>query len=262
MCASAPATTSFRAPKPTNARSPSCPISEAGRAHLSMNAGRRARAVLRTAQAKAAYDRRAWRRCRRSSAFVRRRPTSNWSGCRTASTRTGRRISSRPCAAIEGKAPLTIIDGGVAAAACACRRRQRGRRVHGEGAARAGGPEEAGTLRALDLKGLPVGEARYLFQRTTWNGSRIPVAGGNPQRHRASRNRGERSSGAVQLLDKRWRRRIRGRHLPAQPPTPRSRCSPPPIYLSRALDPFADVRLADRAAPAEAVRNSSSRMCR
>jgi hypothetical protein len=63
---------------------------------------------------------------------------------------------------------------------------------------------------------------------------------------------GERSAGSVQLLDKRWRRRTVGvvsgsiadRSQPLIGAT---------YYLTRALNPFADVRLAEGLGPAEAV---------
>ena len=63
---------------------------------------------------------------------------------------------------------------------------------------------------------------------------------------------GERSAGAVQLLDKRWRRRTVG--IVSGSTADRSQ----PLlgatyYLSRALNPFADVRLAEGVGPAEAV---------
>src|SRR5439155_2641405 len=62
----------------------------------------------------------------------------------------------------------------------------------------------------------------------------------------------ERSAGAVQLLDKRWRRRsigvITGSTLDSAQPLLAST-----YYLARALGPFADVRLAERGSPAQAV---------
>ena len=62
----------------------------------------------------------------------------------------------------------------------------------------------------------------------------------------------EHSAGAVQLLDKRWRRRsigvITGSTFDAAQPLLAST-----YYLSRALGPFADVRLAERGSPAGAV---------
>ena len=45
---------------------------------------------------------------------------------------------------------------------------------------------------------------------TDWRRTPNSTSGGDPQRHRADRDRGERSSGAVHLLDKRWRRRAIG----------------------------------------------------
>ena len=63
---------------------------------------------------------------------------------------------------------------------------------------------------------------------------------------------GERSAGAVQLLDKRWRRRTLGvvSGSAADRSQPLVGAS---YYLQRALNPFADVRLAEGVAPAEAV---------
>src|SRR5439155_25831905 len=62
----------------------------------------------------------------------------------------------------------------------------------------------------------------------------------------------ERSAGAVQLLDKRWRRRsvgvITGATFDTAQPLLAST-----YYLSRALGPFSDVRLAERSSPAQAV---------
>ena len=63
---------------------------------------------------------------------------------------------------------------------------------------------------------------------------------------------GERSAGAVQLLDKRWRRRTVG----VVSGSTADRSQPligATYYLSRALNPFADVSLAEGVAPAEAV---------
>ncbi len=63
---------------------------------------------------------------------------------------------------------------------------------------------------------------------------------------------GERSAGAVQLLDKRWRRRAIGivsgsTNDTAQPLLAST------FYLTRALAPFADVRLGDHGAPQQAI---------
>src|SRR5262249_37101377 len=62
----------------------------------------------------------------------------------------------------------------------------------------------------------------------------------------------ERSAGAVQLLDKRWRRRSVGVVTGATADTAQPLLAPT-YYLARALGPSADVRLAERGSPSEAV---------
>ena len=76
---------------------------------------------------------------------------------------------------------------------------------------RADGGVAAGIVRALDLKGSPIGEARFSFapqDRETEAAFDLPVE----LRNDIARLEiaGERSAGAVQLLDKRWRRRAIG----------------------------------------------------
>ena len=115
------------------------------------------------------------------------------------------------------------------------------------------GIEEAGALRALDLKGLPVGEARYSFSANVLETEaefQLPVEIRNDiARIEVA---AQRSSGAVQLLDKRWRRRSVGVVSGSSTDTAQPLLAST-YYLSRALNPFADVRLAESAAPAEAV---------
>jgi hypothetical protein len=112
---------------------------------------------------------------------------------------------------------------------------------------------DTGIVRGLDQKGSPVGEARYTFasqDRETEAAFDLPVELRNDiARLEIS---GERSAGAVQLLDKRWRRRAVGivsgsTNDTAQPLLAST------FYLTRALAPFADVRLADRGAPQQAI---------
>jgi hypothetical protein len=111
----------------------------------------------------------------------------------------------------------------------------------------------AGVVRAIDQKGSPIGEARYSFSpqdRETEAAFDLPVELRNDiARLEIS---GERSAGAVQLLDKRWRRRAIGivsgsTNDTAQPLLAST------FYLTRALAPFADVRLGDRGAPQQAI---------
>ena len=118
---------------------------------------------------------------------------------------------------------------------------------------RADGGAAAGVVRAIDAKGSPIGEARYTFApqaRETEAAFDLPVELRNDiARLEIS---GERSAGAVQLLDKRWRRRAIGivsgsTNDTAQPLLAST------FYLTRALAPFADVRLGDRGAPQQAI---------
>ena len=118
---------------------------------------------------------------------------------------------------------------------------------------RTNGGVAAGIVRAIDPRGSPIGEARYTFApqaRETEAAFDLPVELRNDiARLEIS---GERSAGAVQLLDKRWRRRAIGivsgsTNETAQPLLAST------FYLTRALAPFADVRLGDRGAPQQAI---------
>ncbi|MFC0242001.1 DUF4159 domain-containing protein [Rhodopseudomonas telluris] len=118
--------------------------------------------------------------------------------------------------------------------------------------AQAGGID-TGTVRALDAKGAPIGEAAFNFppqDRETDAAFELPVE----LRNDISRLEiaGERSAGAVQLLDKRWRRRAIGIVSGASSDTAQPLLAPT-FYLTRALAPFADVRLGDRAAPQQVI---------
>jgi hypothetical protein len=115
------------------------------------------------------------------------------------------------------------------------------------------GRAETGAVRALDLKGLPLGDAPFTFASTdseTEAELTMPVEIRNDIARLDIAN--ERSAGAVQLLDKRWRRRsvgvITGTTFDSAEPL-----LAPTYYLTRALGPFADVRLPERGSPAAAV---------
>ena len=118
---------------------------------------------------------------------------------------------------------------------------------------RTGGGVVAGVVRAIDLKGSPIGEARYNFvpgDRETEASFDLPVE----LRNDISRLEiaGERSAGAVQLLDKRWRRRAIGIVSGSTSDTAQPLLAST-FYLTRALAPFADVRLGDRGSPQQAI---------
>src|SRR5690349_5161506 len=112
---------------------------------------------------------------------------------------------------------------------------------------------DIGIVRALDPKGLPLGEAPFAFkggERETEAAFDLPVEIRNDiARLEIS---GERSAGVVQLLDKRWRRRSIGVITGSTADTAQPLLAST-YYLSRALNPFADVRLAERGSPARAV---------
>ncbi len=113
----------------------------------------------------------------------------------------------------------------------------------------------SGTVRALDLKGLPLGEAPFTFNSGAQDAEarfELPVE----IRNDIARVEiaGEQSAGAVQLLDKRWRRRTVGIVSGASADVAQPLLSSS-YYVERALTPFADVRLAQGESPAEAVQH-------
>jgi Domain of unknown function (DUF4159)/Aerotolerance regulator N-terminal len=152
-----------------------------------------------------------------------------------------------------GRHSLTIVAGGIAGP------RALAGAENAAGALtvkvlRAGtGVAESGTVRALDLKGLPLGEAPFAFKasdRETDARFDLPVELRNDiARLEIS---GERSAGAVQLLDKRWQRRTVGivSGAIADMAEPLLESS---FYIQRALEPFADVRITQGESPADAV---------
>jgi hypothetical protein len=152
-----------------------------------------------------------------------------------------------------GNRPLTIVEGGIATPhALAAADNAAGALTVNVLRAETGRAEN-GLVNAIDLKGLPLGEAPFAFKagdRETTATIDLPVEIRNDVARLEIA--GERSSGAVQLLDKRWRRRTIG--VVSGSAADRSQ---PLIganyYLQRALNPFADVRLAEGIAPAEAV---------
>jgi hypothetical protein len=151
-----------------------------------------------------------------------------------------------------GDRALTIFEGGTPAPLALAAAENAAAKMTVK-VLRANGGVAAGVVRAIDPKGSPIGEARYTFApqaRETEAAFDLPVELRNDiARLEIS---GERSAGAVQLLDKRWRRRAIGivsgsTNDTAQPLLAST------FYLTRALAPFADVRLGDRGAPQQAI---------
>jgi hypothetical protein len=153
--------------------------------------------------------------------------------------------------------PLTVIEGGIAPArALAGADNAAGALTVKVLRASAGGAE-AGTVRALDLKGLPLGDASFAFkagERETDAELTLPVEIRNDIARLEIA--AEHSAGAVSLLDKRWRRRSVGVITGSTADTAQPLLAST-YYLGRALGPFADVRFADRGSPATAVKQFS-----
>jgi Domain of unknown function (DUF4159)/Aerotolerance regulator N-terminal len=149
--------------------------------------------------------------------------------------------------------PITVIEGGIPGARALASADNAAGALTVKVLRAAGGAAESGIVRGLDLKGLPLGDASFAFkdgERETDAELTLPVEIRNDIARLEIA--GERSAGAVQLLDKRWRRRSIGVVTGSTADTAQPLLAST-YYLSRALGPFADVRLADRGSPAQAV---------
>jgi len=156
-------------------------------------------------------------------------------------------------AAAIGRHPITVVVGGIQGARALTAADNAAGALSVKALRVTTGAEEAGMVRALDLKGLPLGEAPFTFKsgdRETEARFDLPVEIRNDiARIEIS---GERSAGAVQLLDKRWRRRTVGIVSGASADVSQPLLSSS-YYIERALGPFADVRLTQGESPADAV---------
>ncbi len=153
---------------------------------------------------------------------------------------------------IEGR-PVTVVEGGLAGARALAGADNTAGALTVKVLRATTDTPEIGTVRALDLKGLPLGDTPFTFksdERETEAELTLPVEIRNDIARLEIA--GERSSGAVALLDKRWRRRSVGVVTGSTTDTAQPLLAAT-FYLSRALNPFADVRLADRGSPSQAV---------
>jgi Domain of unknown function (DUF4159)/Aerotolerance regulator N-terminal len=149
--------------------------------------------------------------------------------------------------------PLTVVAGGIPGARALTGAENAVGALSVKVLRASPGAAETGTVRALDLKGLSLGEASFAFKpedRETEARFDLPVE----IRNDIARIEiaGEHSAGAVQLLDKRWARRTVGIVSGATADTSQPLLSSS-YYIGRALGPFADVRLAQGESPAAAV---------
>ena len=148
---------------------------------------------------------------------------------------------------------MTVVEGGIAGARALSSADNAAGALTVKVLRANGGATETGTVRALDLKGLPLGDAAFSFkdgERETEAELTLPVEIRNDIARLEIA--AERSAGAVALLDKRWRRRSIGVITGSSSDTAQPLLAST-YYLTRALGPFADVRLADRGSPAQAV---------
>jgi hypothetical protein len=156
-------------------------------------------------------------------------------------------------ASILDKRAITVIDGGIAPAHALVAADNAAGALTVKVLRATAGPEATGQVRAVDLKGLTLGEAPFTFKadaRETDAQFDLPVEIRNDIARLEITS--ERSSGAVQLLDKRWRRRSVGVVTGSTADTAQPLLAPT-YYLARALGPFADIRLAERGSAGEAV---------
>jgi hypothetical protein len=148
---------------------------------------------------------------------------------------------------------LTIVEGGTPPAHALVAAENAAAKMTVKVLRASEGGADAGIVRALDAKGAPLGESRFLFSaqdRDIETAFELPVELRNDIVRLEIA--GERSAGAVQLLDKRWRRRAIGIVSGSTSDTAQPLLAST-FYLARALAPFADVRLGDRGAPAQAI---------
>ena len=148
---------------------------------------------------------------------------------------------------------MTVVEGGIAGARALASADNAAGALTVKVLRANSGPTETGTVRALDLKGLPLGDAAFTFkdgERETDAELTLPVEIRNDIARLEIAS--ERSAGAVALLDKRWRRRSIGVITGSSSDTAQPLLAST-YYLARALGPFADVRLADRGSPGQAV---------
>jgi len=152
-----------------------------------------------------------------------------------------------------GRRGITVMSGGLPPAQALTAAENAAGKLTAKVLRAAPGASGQGLVRALDLRGLPLGDARFAFagDRTETDATfDLPVEIRNDIARLEIVS--ERSAGAVQLLDKRWRRRTVGVMSGSTADTAQPLLASN-FYLQRALAPFADVRLADKGSTAETV---------
>ncbi|MEP9349593.1 DUF4159 domain-containing protein [Xanthobacter sp. KR7-225] len=147
-------------------------------------------------------------------------------------------------APVRDHAPL-VVTGGVAAPLALAATENAADALSVKVLRPAGGPPRAGRVEARDMRGLSLGEAAFTLPdgaSETEARFALPVE----IRNEVARLEivAERSAGAVQLVDKRWRRRTVGIVSGTTTDTGQPLLAPT-YYLSRALGPYADLKVAE-----------------
>ncbi len=156
-------------------------------------------------------------------------------------------------AQILGSRPITIVSGGVASPRALAAPDNAAGGLSVKVLRLDAGAAATGTVRALDLKGLSLGAAPFTFkpgEHETEARFNLPVEIRNDIARIGIA--GERSAGAVALLDKRSQRRTVGVVSAATADTDEPLLSAS-YYIQRALNPFADVRVAQGESAADAI---------
>ena len=154
---------------------------------------------------------------------------------------------------IVGDRTLTIVEGGASPAHALAAAENAAAKMTVKVLRAQTGGNDSGVVRALDQKNAPIAEASFNFaanERETEAAFDLPVELRNDIARLEIAN--ERSAGAVQLLDKRWRRRAIGIVSGATSDTAQPLLAST-FYLTRALAPFADVRLGDRGSATQTI---------
>ncbi|QRG08824.1 DUF4159 domain-containing protein [Xanthobacter dioxanivorans] len=156
-------------------------------------------------------------------------------------------------AALGGAGRLLVVGGGVAAPLALAGADNGAEALTVKVLRPDGGAPRAGQVAARDMRGLSLGEVPFTFPEGS---SETEARFDMPVEIRNEVARleisGEHSAGAVQLLDKRWRRRTVGIVSGTSTDTGQPLLAPT-YYLSRALGPFADLRVAESGSATENI---------
>ncbi|MFG1287968.1 DUF4159 domain-containing protein [Xanthobacter versatilis] len=156
-------------------------------------------------------------------------------------------------AALNGAGRLLVVGGGVAAPLALAGAENGADALTVKVLRPEGSGPRAGRVTAHDMRGLTLGEAAFtLPEGATEAEARFDMPVEIRNEIARLEIAGERSAGVVQLLDKRWRRRAVGLVSGTSTDTGQPLLAPT-YYLSRALGPYADLRVAETGSATENI---------